>query len=254
MRIRWTWLCAVAACVGLSTPAAAGERIIVFAAASLRDALAAAVRQYQRESGLDVVQSYASSGTLVRQIERGAPAALFVSASSEWMDYLEKRGLIRQGSRRNLLRNELVLIAPAGSVTTLAIRPQFALAKALGQGRLAMANPDHVPAGQYAKAALQSLGVWSSVAARIARAENVRAALIFVSRGEAPLGIVYRTDAAADSRVRIVDTFPPDTHPPIIYPVARVSSAASPSAERLLLFLESAEAGAIFRRYGFMPY
>lgn len=254
MRIPWTWLSALAACAGLATPVAAEEKILVFAAASLREAMTAAVRQYQRESGLEVVQSYASSSTLVRQIERGAPAAIIVSANPGWMDYLETRGLIKQGSRRNLLRNELVLIAPAGSVTKLAIRPQFALAKALGQGRLAMANPDHVPAGQYAKAALQSLGVWSSVAARIARGENVRTALNFVSRGEAPFGIVYRTDAVADSGVRIVDIFPPETHPPIIYPVALVSSSANPSAERLLSFLESAEAAAIFRQNGFMPY
>lgn len=254
MQIRWGWLFAVAVFVGIATPAAAEEKIIVFAAASLRDALSAVVGQYQRESVLGVVQSYAGSSTLARQIERGAPAAIFLSANSEWMDYLEKRGYIKPESRRNLLRNELVLIAPAGSTTSLAIEPHFALAKALGRGRLAVANPDHVPAGQYAKAALQSLGVWSSIAARIARAENVRTALNFVSRGETPLGIVYRTDALADRNVRIVGVFPPDSHPPIVYPVALVSSEASPSAERFLMFLESSEAAAIFRQNGFMPY
>ena len=254
MRNQWKWLAAVVLCTSFCPPAVAAEKLVVFAAASLRDALSEVARRYEQESGVRIVQSYAGSGTLARQIERGAPAAIYVSADLDWVDYLEKRGLLEPGSRRNLLRNELVLIAPAGSTASLAIGPGFALAAALGRGRLAMADPDHVPAGKYARAALETLGVWRAVASRIARAENVRTALNFVSRGEAPFGIVYRTDAAADSNVRIVGQFPVDSHPPIVYPVTLVAANANASAQSFLRYLESGDAMAIFRRHGFVPY
>lgn len=239
---------------GLCLPAAAADKLIVFAAASLREALSAVARQYTKESGTQIVESYAGSSTLARQIERGAPAAIFISADLDWMNYLEKRGLLKADSRRDLLKNELVLIAPAGSTTSLAIGPDFPLAAALGGGRLAMADPDYVPAGKYAKAALETLGVWPAVKGRIARGENVRTALNFVSRGEVPFGIVYRTDAEADRNVRIIGVFPADTHPPIIYPVALLATNANASAGAFYLFLQSARAAAIFRRHGFVPY
>ncbi len=166
------------------------------------------MRAYQARGGTKAAIAYAASPALARQIESGAPADIFISADLDWMDYVEKRKLVKAGTRTNLLRNEIVLIAPADSNVTLTIGPKFPLAKLLKDGRLAMADPDSVPAGKYGKAALEKLEVWPSVADRVARAENVRAALNFVSRGEAPFGIVYRTDAAADRKVRIVGGFP----------------------------------------------
>jgi molybdate transport system substrate-binding protein len=226
----------------------------VLAAASLKNALDEVSGQHLMPQGGKISISYAGSSALARQIENGAPADIFISADRDWMDYVEKRGLIRPDSRVNLLRNEIVLIAPADSKASVEIKPGFPLVTLLGGGRLAMADPDYVPAGKYAKAALEKLGVWSSVAGKIARAENVRAALNFVSRGEAPLGIVYRTDAAADRRVRIVAVFPAQTHPPIVYPAALLKGASDPGASMFFEFLNSAQAREIFRKHGFMPY
>ncbi|OLD92829.1 MAG: molybdate ABC transporter substrate-binding protein [Alphaproteobacteria bacterium 13_1_20CM_4_65_11] len=192
-----------------------------------------------------------SPSTLAKQIENGAPADLFISADPEWMDYLEQRKQIRPGSRSNLLGNSLVLVSPAGSTVPLTIAPGFPLAAALGDGRLAMADPAAVPAGMYGKAALEKLGVWPSVANRIAAAENVRAALLLVGRGEAPLGIVYGTDAAIEPRVRVIATFPPDTHPPIVYPIALTASSENPNAPALLAYLHGAAARAQFQKAGF---
>jgi molybdate transport system substrate-binding protein len=169
------------------------------------------------------------------------------------MDYLEKRNLLKAGTRTNLLRNEIVLIASADSKASFAIGPRFPLAALLGDGRLAMGDPDHVPAGKYGKAALEALDVWSSVSSKIARGENVRAALNFVARGEAPFGIVYRTDAAADKNVRIVGAFPANSHPQIIYPAALLSGGRSPAAEKFFQFLKSQEAAGIFKKHGFVP-
>lgn len=233
--------------------AARADTVTVFAAASLREALDAQARRFEVETGNTVVISYAGSNALARQIEAGAPANVFISADLDWMDELERRGLIAPGSRTNLLANALVLIAPAQGATHLEIGPDFALAPALGKGKLAMANPDSVPAGKYGKAALQSLGVWRSVEQRVVGTDNVRAALLLVARGEAPLGIVYRTDALADRGVRIVDTFPPASHAPIVYPAGRIVGHDSPVAERLLEFLRSGEAKAVWERYGFAP-
>jgi molybdate transport system substrate-binding protein len=226
----------------------------VFAAASLKEALDEVAAKYRAGTNEKIAISYASSSALARQIENGAPADVFVSADLDWMDYVEKRGLIRAGTRGNLLRNELVLIAPAGSQAPIPIVRQFPLASLLGTGRLAMGDPDHVPAGKYGKAALEFLGVWPSVADRIARAENVRAALIFVARGEAPFGIVYRTDAAADKNVRVVGVFPANSHPPVVYPAAMLMGGRNAGAEKFFSFLKSPEAMSVYRKHGFLPY
>ena len=234
----------------LLSATAAADTITVFAAASLKDALDECARAYQITAGDRVVLSYAASSALAKQIEAGAPADLFISADVEWMDYLQQRRLIKPDTRRNLLRNRLVLIAPADSQVSLNIAPGFPLATVLGNGRLAMANPDAVPAGKYGKASLEALGVWRAVQSKVASTENVRAALVLVSRGEAPLGIVYRTDAAADPKVRVVGVFPENTHPPIIYPIA-VTVDGKPAAATFLSWLNTPEAHAIFQKHGF---
>jgi molybdate transport system substrate-binding protein len=232
-----------------SVPARA-ETITVFAAASLKDALDENAKAYEARARDRIVVSYAASSALAKQIEAGAPADLFISADLDWMDYLEQRRLIKPDTRRNLLRNRLVLIAPADSKASVDIRPGFPLAALLGDGRLAMANPDAVPAGKYGKASLEALGVWKDVQAKVASAENVRAALVLVSRGEAPLGIVYRTDAAADPKVRVAGLFPENTHPPIIYPIALTANAKT-AASAFLDWLNKPEARAIFQKHGF---
>jgi molybdate transport system substrate-binding protein len=232
--------------------AAEAQELLVFAAASLKDALDAAIVEYTAaDSGREVVASYASSSTLARQIEQGAPADLFISANPEWMDYLAERGLIHADSRTDLLGNGLVLVAPEDSEVSVEIAPSFDLLGSLAGGRLAMGDPDHVPAGVYGKAALESLGVWHEVAPAVVRADNVRAALALVARGEAPLGIVYRSDAVADPSVRIVGAFPEDSHPPIIYPVAVIADSKHPGAAGLVDFLKSRSAASVFERYGF---
>lgn len=225
--------------------------VVVFAAASLKDALDVQARQFESATGSTVTVAYAGSNALARQIEAGAPADLFVSADIDWMDAVEKKALLRPGSRVDLLRNALVLIAPASSTATLKIAPRFALSAAIGNGRLAMANPDSVPAGRYGKAALEALGVWTSVEGKVARAENVRAAMAFVARGEAPFGIVYATDAKVDPRVRIVDAFPQATYPPVVYPAAILASSRSAAAKPFLDFLRSVKARATWEKYGF---
>jgi molybdate transport system substrate-binding protein len=234
----------------LAAPAAAAD-VTVFAAASLKNALDKVSAAWTAEAGKTATISYAASSALARQIEEGAPADIFISADLDWMAYLGERSLIAKGTAVALLGNRLVLIAPADSAATAEIAPGFDLAGLLGDGRLAMANVDAVPAGRYGKAALESLGVWDSVADRLAQAENVRAALALVSTGEAPLGIVYATDAKADRAVRILGTFPEDTHPPIVYPVAVTAEAASPDAGAFLDFLKGETAGALFEAEGF---
>ena len=222
------------------------ERITLYAAASLKDAMDALLKGRENVNAI-----YAGSSTLARQIENGAPADIFVSADLDWMDYLEKKNLLRAGTRFNLLGNRLVLIAPANEKTALAIAPRFQLAAALGSGRLAIADPDSVPAGRYGKAALQALGVWDSVAKRIAPSDNVRAALLLVARGETPLGVVYASDAAVDARVKVVGQFPADSHPPIVYPAALVSASRANGAAALLAHLRSSDAAVLWRRHGF---
>jgi molybdate transport system substrate-binding protein len=206
---------------------------------------------YTAQARTPVRASYAASSALARQIEQGGPADVFISADAGWMDYLAQRKLIVAASRRDVLTNHLALIAPAASTVHLAIRPGFPLAQALGDGRLAIAGPE-VPAGKYGRASLQALGVLESVKDRLAPAENVRAALAFVAQGEAPLGVVYDTDARTEPKVRIVGLFPDATHPPIVYPAARVAASQNRAAAGYLAFLQSPKGAAIFRRYGFV--
>ena len=226
---------------------------VVLAAASLQDGLQAAADAWTAQGHAKPVLSFAGTSALARQIESGAPADVFISADEKWMDEVEGKGLIRAGSRADVLGNSLVLVAPAKSDIELDIAPGFAIADALGAGRLAMADPDAVPAGRYGKAALTYLGVWDDVADKVAPAENVRAALALVDRGEAPLGVVYATDALADKDVRVVARFPAESHAPIRYPVAILKTASHDDADAFRAYLVSDEAGAIFRRFGFAP-
>jgi molybdate transport system substrate-binding protein len=236
---------------------AADEPIVVFAAASLKNALDEAGAAWAKETGGMSRISYAGSNALAKQIEAGAPADLFISADLAWMDYAEKNGTIRAETRVNLLRNAIVLVAAKGSGKgsgkRVALEPGADLTAALAGGRLAMGNVDAVPAGKYGKAALEKLGAWDRVKGQVAQAENVRAALLLVSRGEAPLGIVYATDAASDPGVEVVATFPADSHPPIVYPAALTRDAAGPTgAASFLSFLRSPAARPIFERQGFV--
>jgi molybdate transport system substrate-binding protein len=225
--------------------------ITVFAAASLKNALDDAVKRYEAKSGDKVVVSYAASSALAKQIESGAPADIFFSADLDWMDYLQEKNLIGVPSRHTLLGNTLVLIAPKDSTVSLTIAKNFPLVQALGpDGKLAMASVDSVPAGKYGKVALTYLGVWDQVAPRVAQAENVRAALAFVARKEAPLGIVYGTDAKSEPAVRVVGVFPAESHPKILYPVA-LTASAKPDARKFLEFLLSSEAAPSFETQGF---
>jgi molybdate transport system substrate-binding protein len=254
---RRRWLAgAMAAVLSL---AAAGARsaeapggVLVFAAASLANVLGDLDRVFTARTGIRVTASLAASSTLAKQIEAGAPADVYFSADLQWMDYLQQRGLLRPGSRHDVAGNSLVLIAPADSSLRVRIVPGFDLARLLGGGRLAVADPDSVPAGIYAREALRKLGVWSRVVARLARAENVRAALAYVARADAPLGIVYRTDALVEPRVRVVGVFPAASHAPIVYPVA-LTRRADEEAARYLAFITSADAQPIFRKWGFEP-
>ncbi len=227
-----------------------GAPITVFAAASLKNALDEVNLAYGARGGGTARASYASSSVIARQIAAGAPADVFISADTDWIDDLEKRGLIAPGSRRDLLTNRLVLIAPRDSAVRLKIAPGMKLATALGGGRLAIGGPD-VPAGRYAEASLTALGIWPSVQDHLAPGENVRATLAFVARGEAPLGIVYETDALIEPAVRVVGVFPEGSHPPVVYPAALVATSHNPAAGAYLAFLRGPQARSIFRRYGF---
>lgn len=245
--------CVAAGIVGAAAAVAdEPQAILVFDAASLTDVLDELGRTFAERTHVQVKSSPAASSVLAKQIEAGAAADVFFSADLEWMDYLEQRKLLRPGSRHDVVLNRLVLIAPVDSKVSVKIAPGFDLLQALGDGKLATGDPDSVPVGKYAHAALEKLGVWDRVSSRIVRAENVRSALAFVARGEAPLGIVYRTDALSEKRVRIVDVFPEDSHPPVIYPIA-LTTRASPEAQRFVDFVTSDAAKPIFRKYGFQP-
>ncbi|WEZ85095.1 molybdate ABC transporter substrate-binding protein [Rhizobium sp. 32-5/1] len=234
----------------LGKDALAGEKVTIFAAASLKNALDAVNTQWQKQSGKEATVSYAASSALAKQIESGAPADVFISADLSWMDYLAENKLIKEGTRANLIGNRLVLIA-GKDTADVDIKHGFDLAALVGDGKLAMGAVDSVPAGKYGKAALEQLGAWPSVEARVAGAENVRAALLLVSKGEAPYGIVYQTDAVADPEVKVVGTFPEDTHPPIVYPIAITTDAESPAAVAYVDFVKSEEAAALFKAQGF---
>jgi molybdate transport system substrate-binding protein len=250
----YRWRSALAATVlsitALAPAPAFADDVLVFAAASLKNALDDAVADYDK-GGAVVKVSYAASSALAKQIENGAPADIYISADLDWMNEVAKYGLIQPATRADWLGNWLVLVAPADDKANVDIRPGFPLAGLLGDGHLAMADPDAVPAGKYGKAALEKLGVWNTVEKRVARAEDVRAALLYVSRKEAPYGIVYQTDAAADKGVRIAGVFPPETYPPIIYPLALTAASRNPEAAKFLAFLESAAARPFFEKQGF---
>jgi molybdate transport system substrate-binding protein len=235
-------------------PATAAERITVFAAASLQESLDTVAARWTERSGQPVVISYAASSALARQIEQGAPADVFVSADLEWMDYLQARRLVDPATRVSLARNRLVVIAPAATGPAVLGLEAGGLRAALGpSGRLALAETTGVPAGRYARQALEALGLWQAVADRRAEADNVRAAMAFVARGEAPLGIVYATDALAEPKVRVVADIPATSHAPIVYPAARIAAARAARADAFLRFLSGPEARAVFERAGFDP-
>ena len=243
----------IALIASVALPARAdAEELLVFAAASLKPALDEIIATPQGRAIGDIKASYAASSQLEHQIEAGAPAAVFISADEDWMNAADSKSRIVRETRVELLGNALVLVAPKGSVVELPIAPNFEIARALGkEGHLAMGEPNSVPAGKYAKSALISLGVWDSIQSRIVAADNVRAALNFVARDEAPLGIVYRSDAGSEPAVRVVDTFPPASHAPIVYPAAIVPDRGTPGARKLLALLRDPVTQAIFRRYGF---
>jgi molybdate transport system substrate-binding protein len=223
---------------------------MVFAAASLTEALTEVSAAFTQETGIRVKTSFAASSVLARQIEAGAPATVFFAADEEWMDYLQSRKLLAPGSRKDVLGNQLVLIAPADSTASVKITSGPALVQAVGGARIATGDPDSVPVGKYAKAALIKLGVWEQLQGRLVRAEDVRSALAFVARGEAPFGIVYLTDAKAEKRVKVLDVFPQDTYPPIRYPIA-MTAEAGPDASRFVEFVTGQRAAAIFQKHGF---
>jgi len=235
---------------GGAAPAAAAE-VVVFAAASLKNALDEVATGWTAATGHKVTVAYGGSSLLARQIIAGAPADIFVSAAVNWMDAVEAAGLVAAGTRADLLGNSLVLIAHGAGAAPVAIGPGFGLAALLGDGRLAMALADSVPAGQYGKAALTALGVWEAVAPSVAQADNVRAALALVATGEAPYGIVYATDAAAEDNVTIVGTFPAGSHPPVVYPAALLVGATDAADRAFLDALTADAADAAFARQGF---
>jgi molybdate transport system substrate-binding protein len=245
-------LAVVAAAVSGLPLAAQAEDVTVFAAASLKNALDEVAAAYKEKTGKAVLISYAGSNALAKQIEEAAPADIFFSADLAWMDYLEERDLIQKDTRQTLLGNAIVLVAPADAATAITIDKGVDLAGALGpDGKLAMANVDSVPAGKYGKAALEWLGVWDSVAPHVVQADNVRAALAFVATGEAPLGIVYQTDANSEPKVAVVGTFPADSHPAILYPVAMTASSQNPDARAFFDFMRSDDAAPFYEEQGF---
>ncbi len=235
----------------MAAPATAGRQVTIFAAASLTEALEAVGVMIRAETGLTVRLSFASSSTLAKQIEQGSPADIYLSADEAWMDYLDKRGLLAAGTRRVLLTNRLVLVVP--------VRPGLAPAPAhvapapddFSKGRIAVGDPAHVPAGRYAKAALQSMGLWTESKDRLVRADNVRSALVLVERGEASCGIVYATDARISRHVNVVGWFPEGAHPPIVYPIGVVKGRSQPGVAEVYALLQSPQARAILARYGF---
>jgi molybdate transport system substrate-binding protein len=240
----FTGLCLV------STAWSGSSRVIVFAAASTTDAMTEIAQTFEKSHPTRIRLSFASSSTLAKQIEQGAPADIYLSANPKWMDYLSERGAVITSSRYDLLGNRIVLISPAdGGLENLTVDARLDMAGLLKGGRLAMGDPDHVPAGIYGKKALETLGLWESVKDSVARAKDVRAALALTARGEAPLGLVYATDAAITPRVKIVGLFPENSHPKIVYPIALIKE--KPEANALLHFIQSEKAADIFRKYGF---
>ncbi|MEH0835237.1 molybdate ABC transporter substrate-binding protein [Pectobacterium cacticida] len=255
MKQHWLkWVAALAFSAAIALPAVAKDKVTVFAAASLTNALQDIATQYQKEKNVAVVASYASSSTLARQIEQGAPADLFISADQQWMDYAQDKHLMDTTTRYTLLGNELVVIAPKTSAQkNVNIDDKTDWKNLLKGGRLAVGDPDHVPAGIYAKEALQNLKVWDELSPLMARANNVRAAMALVEREEAPLGIVYGSDAVASDKVKVIGTFPATSHKPVEYPMAIVKSRNNAVVNDFYNYLKTPEAAAVFKRYGFAP-
>lgn len=245
-----SFIAAAAITVGTAIPAAAAD-LVVFAAASMKGSLDKVAAAFQAGGGSKVAISYASSSQLAKQIEAAAPADVFISADTKWMDYLVEKGAVKKAAAFNLLGNRLVLVAAKDSTVTLKIEKDFALAATLGDNRIAMGDPKSVPAGKYGQESLKFYGVWKDVEPKVAGAENVRAALKLVSSGEAPLGIVYETDAKADKQVKVVDVFGEDSHSPIVYPVASIDASKNADKDAFVKFLSGAEATKIFKDAGF---
>ena len=248
--IAWTLMFAIALGAQVLSAAEQDRPFIVFAAASLTEAVTDVSTAFTEETKIPVKTSFAASSVLARQIEAGAPATVFFAADEQWMDYLQSRNLLVPGSRRDVLGNQLVLVAPADSTATVKISSGPAFLQGLGGARIATGDPDSVPVGKYAKAALIKLGVWEQVESRLVRAEDVRSALAFVARGDAPFGIVYLTDAKIEKRVKLLDVFPRDTYPPIRYPIAMTAGAGA-EARRFIDFVTGNRAAGIFQQYGF---
>jgi molybdate transport system substrate-binding protein len=244
-----------AAVVGVGTflaaPTAQAQDVLVFAAASLKNALDEVGTVYAAASGKKVAVAYAASSALAKQIENKAPADIFISADLDWMDYVARQKLIRPETRTNLLGNRLVLIAPVSVPAEIEIRKDFPLATLLGDGRLAVGDPAHVPAGKYAKAALEALNVWNSVEPKLAPTDNVRAALALVSRRETLYGIVYETDTKSDKSVKVAGVFPADSYPPVIYPAAILTDSTTPDTQAFFDYLKSPAASTVFQKHGF---
>ncbi len=234
--------------------ASAAEKITVFAAASLTNALQEISADYQKKTGNEILTSFASSSTLARQIEQGAPADIFISADQQWMDYAVDKKVIEDNTRLTLLGNDLALVAPENSaLKTVTIDKKTDWTSLLNGGRLAVGDPDHVPAGIYTKQALQYLGNWDQLESKMARSNNVRAALALVEREEAPLGIVYGSDAVASKKVKVVGIFPAESHLPVEYPIATVKGHLTPAVKAFSAYLSTPEASEVFKRYGFSP-
>jgi molybdate transport system substrate-binding protein len=250
--VRAAFAAIVVIAAGTASPILAQQQsLTIFAAASMKNALDDVNTAFTKKTNIKTVASYAATSALMRQIEQGAPADIFASADLEWMDYGLKNKLINPSTRVNLLGNRLVLIAPKDSkIGTVTLAPGFDLAKLVGDGRIATGEVKSVPVGRYAVAALEKLGMWSSVEKRMAMVENVRVALTLVARGEAVLGIVYETDAKVEPGVKIVAHFPPDSHPEIVYPAA-ATIKANPEAPRYIDFLQSTASKSVFEKYGF---
>lgn len=245
-------IAALAMATMLAAPAArADEQVVVFAAASLKNALDEVNKACEKDVGEAAKISYAASSALAKQIEEGAPADIFISADLDWMKYLSDKKLTKSDTEVKLLGNQIVLVAPKDSKVEVKIEKGFDLAKVIGDGKLAMGDFKAVPAGKYGKAALEALGAWSSVEGKVAQAENVRAALKLVATGEAAAGIVYQTDANAEKGVKVIGVFPEETHPPIVYPVAQTAESKDKDTPAFLKCLRSAKAGELFKAQGF---
>ena len=251
--ICWSVLfCLISAALMLTPLASAqAESIRIFAAASTTNAVGDIIKAYTIETGKTVVPSFASSSTLAKQIDQGAPADVYLSANPKWMDFIEGKNLVAPGTRTSLLGNRITLIQPGAGELSIEISKEMDLAGILGDDKLAMGDPDHVPAGIYGRKALESLGLWESVSPKAARAKDVRAALALVERAEAPLGIVYATDAAISKKIKVVALFPENTHPPIIYPACIIKGKAGDDARAFFEFLKGPKAAEIFKAYGF---